>query len=112
MKQVNTKAYHPQMDDLLENMSKTTAPLKCNVVLAGNQSWNPSGHQLNRLYLLRPPLGRQVWVGRQADYWDLKFLNQAHAWFLEIVFVGEVGIHVCVPAPQAIKNHLCEMKPE
>ena len=25
-----------------------------------------------------------------------QFLNQAHAWFLEIAFVREVSMHVCV----------------
>ena len=42
------------------------------------------------------------------------FLNQAR--FLEIAFVWEVGMCacacVCVSAPQAIKNHLREIKPE
>ena len=38
----------------------------------------------------------------------------ALAWFLEIAFVQEVNMHVClcVSAPWATKNHLCEMKPE
>ena len=26
----------------------------------------------------------------------------AHAWFLEIAFVCDVGVSVCVPAPEAI----------
>ena len=40
-------------------------------------------------------------------------LNQAHAWFLEIVFVKmSVCVCVCVSAPQAIKNYSREMKPE
>ena len=37
----------------------------------------------------------------------------ARAWFLEIVFVKmSVCVGVCVSAPQAIKNHSCELKPE
>ena len=44
-------------------------------------------------------------------------LNQARAWFLEIVFVKTsvcvcVCFCVCVSAPQAIKNYSREMKPE
>ena len=44
-------------------------------------------------------------------------LNQACAWFLEIVFMKTsvcvcVCVCVCVSAPQAIKNHSREMKPE
>ena len=39
----------------------------------------------------------------------------AHVWFLEIVFVHEVGmrvcVFVCVSAPQAINNYSHEMKP-
>ena len=50
-----------------------------------------------------------------------QFLNQAyagqrpeHTWFLEITFVWEVGMHVCVcvcvcVCPQAIKNYSHEM---
>ena len=52
------------------------------------------------------------------------FLNQAragrrlaHAWFLEIAFVHDVGMRVCVcvsvclSAPEAINNYSREMKP-
>ena len=50
----------------------------------------------------------------QGTTTPFKFLNQARTWFLEIVFIHEVGMHVCVcvSAPQAIKNHLREMKDE
>ena len=41
------------------------------------------------------------------------FLNQAHAWFLEITLVWDVGMCVCLCIhPQAMKNHSHEMKPE
>ena len=52
---------------------------------------------------------------------ELLVVNQVHAsqrlacaWFLEIAFVREVGMGVCVDvsAPQAIKNHSCEIKSE
>ena len=41
-------------------------------------------------------------------------LNQVHAWFLEIAFVREVSMSVCVTVfvcvrPQAIKNYSREM---
>ena len=48
------------------------------------------------------------------------FLNQvragqrpACAWFLEIAFVREVGVCVCVcvSAPEGINNYSCEMNP-
>ena len=46
------------------------------------------------------------------------FLNQAHAglqpvraWFLEIAFVREVGMCVCVSVPEGINNYSREMKP-
>ena len=45
--------------------------------------------------------------------WWHQFLNHAHAWFLEITFVREVGMRVvCVSAPQAVKNYSREMKSE
>ena len=41
------------------------------------------------------------------------FLNQARAWILEIVFLRtSVCVCVYVSAPQDIKNHSREMKPE
>ena len=44
--------------------------------------------------------------------WTTKVLNQACAWFLEIVFV-KTSVYVCVCVrPQTIKNHSREMKPE
>ena len=56
---------------------------------------------------------------------DINLLNQAHAWFLETVFVQKVSMRgwvcvcvcVCVRArmyvrPQAIKNHSHDIKPE
>ena len=46
------------------------------------------------------------------------FLNQARAglrparaWFLEIAFVREVGVCVCVSAPEGINNYSREMNP-
>ena len=36
-------------------------------------------------------------------------LNLGCTWFLEMLLSGKL---VCVPVPQAIKNHLCEVKPE
>ena len=37
--------------------------------------------------------------------------KHSRAWFLEISFVREVSVCVCV-RPRAIKNHSHEMKPE
>ena len=54
------------------------------------------------------------------------FLNQAHAWFLEITFVCDIGICVCVCAcvracvcvcvcvcvhPRGCKLHSCDIEP-
>ena len=49
---------------------------------------------------------------------DINLLNQTHAWFLETVFVQKVGMRLfvcvcaCMSAPQVIKNHSCDIKPE
>ena len=42
----------------------------------------------------------------------LKLVNQACAWFLEIVFVGKSVYMLCVSVPRAIKNYSHEMKSE
>jgi len=33
-----------------------------------------------------------------------RFLNQARDWFLEIAFVRDVSVYMCVSAPEAINN--------
>ena len=40
----------------------------------------------------------------KCPYSSVFCLNQARAWFLEIVFVREVGMVVCVSAPKATIN--------
>ena len=60
-----------------------------------------------------------------AMVYHRRILNQActslrstHTWLLEIAFVWEVGMHVClcvcacVSATQAIKDHSRELKPK